>query len=311
MLYHELYGSYYRAVAEILRLGMAGPVSRADMVRICNEVSFGDSALNVPPALLGREWPLMDGEGRALLDAAPTMPLTLLERRWLRAISLDPRVALFDVDLSFVGDVEPLFRPEDVIEIDRYADGDDYADEGYRAIFRTLLKAVQERRKVQMTYASRRGTRKTDVCVPLRLEYSQKDDCFRVLCAAEKEVATRNVSGVTDCMLLERFEGELPDPERRDARRVTLEITDYRNTLERTSLHFAHLRKEVVRAGEQKYLMTLWYDPTDETEMVIRVLQFGPMVKAVSPRSFVVEVQKRINAQLALLDGGSTEAQEG
>lgn len=301
MLYHEMFGSYYRAVSAILRKAMTGPVTRVDMVRLCNEYSFGDSAISIPPALASQDWPLLRTDGTSLLDHAPTLPLTLLERRWLKAMSLDPRMQLFDVDLSFVGDVEPLFRPEDVICFDRYGDGDDYGDPAYQRIFRLLLQAVQERRSVRMTYASRREKTRTDECVPLRLEYSEKDDRFRVRCATERGVATRNLSGVTCCELLEAYEGSLPDPDHREARRVRLEITDYRNTLERMSLHFAHLRKEVERAGERQYLMTLWYDPTDETEMIIRVLQFGPMVKALEPASFVSEMKKRIRQQEALL----------
>lgn len=307
MLVHEIYGSYYRAVAAILRKTLDGPVSRADMVRLCNEHSFGDSARNIPPALLKQEWPLLRADGTTILDHAPTLPLTLLERRWLKAISLDSRVQLFELDLSFAADVEPLFRPEDIICFDRYGDGDDYADPVYRAVFRTLLRAVEEKRRVRMTYASRRGTMRTDECTPLRLEYSERDDRFRVLCAAEGDVVTRNLSGVTACDPLELDPGPLPDPDCREARRVRLEITDYRNTLERMSLHFAHLRKEVERAGDRKYLMTLWYDPTDETEMIIRVLQFGPMVKVVEPRSFAAEVKKRIGEQRALLGGNERE----
>lgn len=302
MLYHEIYGSYYRAVAAILQRALEGPVTRAEMVRLCNRHSFGDAALNIPQSLLSQDWPLLEENGTAMLTHVPCQPLTLLELRWLKAVSLDPRIRLFDVDLSFVEDVQPLFTPEDILYYDACADGDDYRDPAYQAVFRTLLAAVRERRSVRMTYTSRRGTTRTDACVPLRLEYSEKDDCFRVLCATDRGVVTRNVSGVSACEPGEVYAGELPDPDRRDARRVRLEITDDRNTLERMSLHFAHLRKEVRRAGAQKYEMTLWYDPTDEMEMVIRILQFGPMVRVLAPSAFVAEMRRRIGAQRTLTD---------
>ena len=66
--------------------------------------------------------------------------------------------------------------------------GDDYDDPAYREAFRTLLTAVQEKRRVKMTYASQRGKTQEDECTPLRLEYSEKDDRFRVLCATAKGV---------------------------------------------------------------------------------------------------------------------------
>ena len=156
MLYHELYGSYYRTVAAILEKALTGPVTRADMVRLCNELSFGDAALNIPDALLKGDWALLTADHRAVLTRAPHMPLTLLERRWLKAVSLDPRVQLFDADFSFLGDVEPLFRPEDIIAFDRYGDGDDYADPAYQATFRLLMQAIDAGNTVRMTYASRR-----------------------------------------------------------------------------------------------------------------------------------------------------------
>jgi len=305
MLVHEMYGSYYRAVSAILARALEGPVTRAEMGQICNALSYGDSALNIPAALTRNDWPLLRKDGTAILTHAPTLPLTLLERRWLKAISLDRRVQLFDADFSFLGDVQPLFTPDDILCFDR-SGGDDYDDPVYREVFRVLLTAVQEKRRVKMTYVSQRGKTQEDECTPLRLEYSEKDDRFRVLCATATGVMTRTVSGVQRCELLAPHQGQLPDPDRREARRVCLEITDYRNTLERMSLHFTHLRKEVERAGERRYRMTLWYDPSDEREMVIRVLQFGPMVKVLEPATFREEIRARILRQAEKL-GGSQE----
>lgn len=301
MLFNEFYGSYYRAVAEILRLALEQPITRKDMVRICQEFSFGDAWLNIPKAMTDGTWPLLTGDGRSILTGAPVRPLTLLEKRWLKAISLDPRVQLFDVDLSFVEDVEPLFYPEDVICFDCYADGDDYTDPVYRAHFRTLLTAIREGRMVRMTYASRRQRTVTDEVTPIRLEYSEKDDRFRVLCAQGNAVKVRNLEGVRECALLGKYEGDLPDPDKRESRRVVLEIRNVRNALERVSMHFTHLRKEVERVGERNFRMTLWYDASDEPEMVIRVLQFGPALRVLEPAGFRSEVEKRVREQMALL----------
>lgn len=301
MLFNEYYGSYYRAVSEILRLAVQGPVSKADMVRICRQYSFGDAWLNIPQALSDGTWPLLTEDHRAIIDNAPAAPLTLLERRWLKAISMDLRVRLFDVDLSFTGDVEPLFYPEDVICFDCYADGDDYADPAYRQHFRTLFDAIAQGRSVRMTYASRRHRTTTDEVVPLRLEYSEKDDRFRVICADARGVKVRNVEGIAACEMGDLHQGELPDPDERPTRRVVLEIRNVRNALERVSMHFTHLRKEVERDGERTFKMTLWYDASDEPEMVIRVLQFGPAVKVLEPAGFREEVVTRVRGQLGLL----------
>ena len=54
------------------------------------------------------------------LKNKPTMPLTLTQKQWLKAISLDPRIKLFDVVISGLDDVEPLFTPEDYYIYDKY-----------------------------------------------------------------------------------------------------------------------------------------------------------------------------------------------
>ena len=308
MLFDEFYGSYYRAVAEILKKALKKPVTQADMIALCDKYSFGQARMVIPAELSKRVWPLLkevpDSKPKAwkpVIHNVPRTPLTTLELRWLKAISLDPRIRLFDVKLDFLKDVEPLFRPEDIICFDCYADGDDYADENYQQVFRTLLTAVQEHRRVEMEYVSRREKSNTDVVTPLRLEYSEKDDRFRVLCAAGQDVRVRNLEGIRSCKLGEVTEDPLPDPDERKTKTVLLEIRDFRNTMERVSLHFTHLRKEVERVDPATYRMKLWYDATDEPEMVIRVLQFGPTVHVVSPASFRAEVKKRIDRQVELL----------
>ncbi|HML47809.1 MAG TPA: WYL domain-containing protein, partial [Clostridia bacterium] len=86
-----------------------------------------------------------------------------------------------------------------------------------------------------------------------------------------------------------------------EQRVLELEIMDERNAMERAMLHFSHLRKQAERVGEDRYRMFLWYSPEDETEMVIRVLSFGPMVRVVSPDRFRNQVIQRLRRQIDLL----------
>jgi predicted DNA-binding transcriptional regulator YafY len=65
-------------------------------------------------------------------------------------------------------------------------------------------------------------------------------------------------------------------------------------------LHFSHLRKETERTGEALYRMRLWYRPEDETELVIRVLSFGPMVRVIAPEDFRRQVVQRLSKQMEL-----------
>ena len=78
---------------------------------------------------------------------------------------------------------------------------------------------------------------------------------------------------------------------------LTLLITDERNALERAMLHFAHFEKQAERTDDGRYILRLKYYENDETEIVIRVLSFGPYVKVLEPESFVNLIKERLISQ--------------
>lgn len=51
--------------------------------------------------------------------------------------------------------------------------------------------------------------------------------------------------------------------------------------------------------GIQKntYIVKLFYDESDETEMVIRLLSFGPMIKVIKPLEFKQLIRQRLKKQ--------------
>ena len=57
-----------------------------------------------------------------------------------------------------------------------------------------------------------------------------------------------------------------------------MELTDERGARERVLLHFFHLEKETKRLDDTHYQVTLHYEQNDETEILIRILSFGPVV---------------------------------
>jgi len=122
MLFHEIYGCYYNAVAEILHQAVNGELTEKGMQKIVTEKAFSESFLTVVPSLKDEKWQLLKKDLSTPIKHEPSMPLTDLQKRWLKAISLDPRVKLFDADFSFLDDVEPLFTPDDYTVFDKYND---------------------------------------------------------------------------------------------------------------------------------------------------------------------------------------------
>ena len=79
-----------------------------------------------------------------------------------------------------------------------------------------------------------------------------------------------------------------------------LRLTDERNALERVMLHFSHLQKETRRLEDGRYEVRLTYEGEDETEILIRILSFGPVLEVVSPQSFLNKMRERIEKQMKL-----------
>jgi predicted DNA-binding transcriptional regulator YafY len=62
-------------------------------------------------------------------------------------------------------------------------------------------------------------------------------------------------------------------------------------------LHFSHLDKETERIDENRYKITLYFERDDETELLIRVLSFGPVLKVIFPDDFKKKLIQRLNKQ--------------
>lgn len=65
----------------------------------------------------------------------------------------------------------------------------------------------------------------------------------------------------------------------------------------RAMLSFSDLEKETIKIDDDNYRLKLKYRTDDETEILIRILAFGPMMKVVEPVPFVNLIKERLNKQ--------------
>lgn len=296
MLFSEIYGSYFHAVSAILTEASAGGLTAERLTELVREKAFAESTLVIPAALRDGSWPLLDRDLKPVLAHPPSMPLTTLQKRWLKALLLDRRIALFAPSTAGLEDVEPLYRPETFVLFDQYADGDPYEDENYIRCFRTVLRAIREQRMLRVRFHDHSGRRHAITCAPYRLEYSEKDDKFRLLSAGNRRRYIVNLSRVQACTLLEAAPGRFHPP-RKHLQELELLLHDERNGLERVLLHFSHFEKETRRLDQRLYQIKLRYDRADETELLIRILSFGPVLEVRSPPAFADLVRDRVFRQ--------------
>ena len=296
MIFSELYSAYYNAIAEIISSIIDGERSEKELQRAVVEKAFGESVLTIMPALKSEKWQLVRPDMSTAISHKPTMPLTNLQKRWLKAISLDPRVKLFGVEFSGLDEVDPLFTSDDYCVYDKYSDGDPYTDEEYIKNFGIILEAIKRGTQIKFEMTNRHGKTMFVRCYPKRLEYSEKDDKFRVVTAGWGTVATVNLVKIRGCS---HYTGTRPlfgDERSVEYDTITLKLTDERNALERVMLHFAHFEKRAERLGNDQYLLRIKYSVEDEPELVIRILSFGPRVEVLGSEKFrnlVIEKLKK------------------
>lgn len=300
IFFNEIYSTYYRVVEKILREAQTRKLTSDDISNIAKENGFAESGWYIPDKLKSKEWPLLLDDMTTPLTQPVGRPVTLLEKRWLKALLLDPRIKLFAVDATGLEDVEPLFRPEQFVYFDQYTNGDDFQDSGYQQRFRVLLQACEQKRLVELEFKNNRGETEKHVYLPMQLEYSAKDDKFRLRAqkqdvgADEYNVSMVNLGRITGCKLLEQTVAE---PSECSQERCVLEflLIDKRNALERALLHFSGMKKRTEKltdvekrtkklSDDDWYRLHLIYNKSDELELVIRVLSFGPLLKLERPK---------------------------
>lgn len=298
MIFSELYGAYYNTVAAILAKAVEAPIKEDILEEIIRKYAFSESIWEISDAIKQERWQFIRADGTTPIVHKPEMPLTILQQRWLKALIHDPRIKLFGACDFKDLDVEPLFLPEDYIVFDKCSDGDNYEDETYISNFRLILDAIKKKYSLKIRALDRKGNLKCHLVLPKCLEYSQKDDKFRLLSEGDRFSRTINLGRILCCQPYEKF-FEIKDTVGNDAsaRELVLELKDERNALERVLLHFAHFEKTVERVGENRYSMKVRYDEEDEREMVIRVLSFGPMVKVTAPIQFIDLIRQRLMRQ--------------
>ena len=305
-IFSEVYGTYYNIVADILGKAASDGLTLEQLKRVVYKEGYEESGLELLPALTDERWTLLNKELKTPLKNKPSMPLTLLQKQWLKALLLDERVRLFFTDEELANeekaleDVEPLYRPEQFVFFDRFVDGDNYKSARYRENFRQILQAIKDHTAIDASYR----TNKDNVIVwtnlvPITLEYSAKDDKFRLQGMAGSRHVTLNLGKIITVELGEPLAEELPLVSV-SQEKLVLELVDERHTMMRALMHFSDLAKETEKLDDTHYLLTVYYDKNDETEMVYRVLSFGPTMKVREPECFVELLKERLKEQLGI-----------
>ncbi|MBR3789048.1 MAG: WYL domain-containing protein [Clostridia bacterium] len=298
MIFSELYSVYYNAVARILTRLINEDLKERDIEKIVKKEAFEESYIFISDKIKSGKWQIITEDFTTPIINPPTMPLTNIQRRWLKSISLDPRIKLFNFSFKGLEDIEPLFTAEDYKVYDKYSDGDNFEDEEYIKNFRILLNAIENEHTIKIEYISGKNNRKLFIGLPNCLEYSEKDDKFRLLAVTKEKPVIINLSRIVKIEKRNTstevyFKGNYEATKKY----VTIKVTDKSNALERCMIHFAHFEKKCEKIDENNYILNITYNETDENEVLIRILSFGAKVEVIEPQEFRQLVIERLKKQ--------------
>ena len=313
-LFSEIFGCYYRVVQEIVN---NAPLSEIEIQKIIRENGFAESCFYILPML--QELPFIEKKGDkyySLLENKIKLPLTNIEKSWLKAISLDERFSLLskEFDGSLLDGISPLYDQKFFKYYDRYSDGDNFSDISYIRYFHKINKAMDNRNVIKVIYRSPKNDKITiGHYIPLKFEFSSKDNKFRFYSARirngcvddyvclnmcrilDVRASNENFEGVLDLeKYIEKFEMEEP---------VIVEVYDKRNAIERFMVEFSSYKKysefdRLTNTCKTK----IFYRKTEELEILIKLLSFGPVLRVLGPERFLRLFLYRVQKQEELLD---------
>lgn len=323
-IFHEMYSTYFRISSEVLKLPN---ITEKNIHQIIDKYGFRDSVLFLPQKLIpqndGSDWGLLkrnsDGKLVSVIKNKPVEILTEIQKRWLKSKLDDPKIKLFLENDTLVSlkkhleNVKPFYSREHFRYTDQFNDGDNFSDELYQKNFRKILMAVKSQEILEITFFSGNGKKISGKYIPLKIQYSAKNDRFRLFCFSLKDGEIFH-SGVINigrieqvCNTSEHHEKNISTDEYFQKRKcrepVTVCISDERNATERFFMEFAPYEKSTLSDSDNgKCVVKIWYDYQEETELLIRLLSFGPVIEILSPPEFRRQAKKRITRQYDLLN---------
>lgn len=315
-LFSEVYNCYFQVIQSLI--GKHGPISEKELnFRIQNDC-FEESILYLLPKLTEKGWGFFEKQDGFLYSNLSDdfyVPLTDLQKSYLKAILMDEKIRLFlddkeieDIN-ALLADVSPLYAPDDFYYYDRFSDKDDYTDPDYRKHFQAIITAIQNHEYLDIQYESRLHHIICHNCLPCRIEYSIKNDRFRLLfieapLKRHLKVETLNLNRIKEVAPTGQTVKRLPDINKSLRRAyyrepVRVIIKNRRNALERAMLQFANYEKSTRKLDDDTYECLIYYNKRTETELLIEILSFGPMLKVMGNERFLELLKKRLERQSA------------
>ena len=314
IVFNEVFSTYYRVLREILNSQPMNNHELQNLIKVhCSDESNLFILDNLENCSFLEE---INGKWQSKLEGKIEQPFTYLEKSWLKAIISDPKIKLFadeyEINIldSMLGDVEPLFDWSFFHYFDQNSEKIDFSSEEFINKFRLLKKAIEDEKSVILDYTNIWNENYVEEAIPLKIEYSLKNDKFRLLSVrfrnGKKELKAYNINQINKIVEIKDYSDKSinrnPYADEYCEEPVTLIVHNIRGAVMRFMIEFSTYKKENLFDEETGECTTTFYYHTEEKHEVInKILSFGVSVKVLSPSSVIEELKARINKQTKLL----------
>ena len=315
-LFNPIYSTYYlisRKLIEKYVKSQRTPIRKEEIEQIIKETAYIEAPGELYDIIYNSNEDLTTifsystktKELSSSIKNVPEFPLSTIELRFLAAILQDKRIRMFMNDKTVqaieteLENVLPLWKPENVKYFDQNKDSDPFENPDYRILFKTILKAINTKQNLHLVYGRKNFS---NIYTPTHLDYSQKDDTFRLYVKEIKYPI--NLRNIKECSITT----ESPTFEEESTEYETLKVEIFDNTkahyhFNRAIRQFSYFKKSCKKTEKNNtYEMSVDYDKSDESEIVIKVLMFGPNMKVLEPQSVIDEIKKRVTRQNQLFE---------
>ena len=279
-----------------------------------------------------------NGESRFLFPESDylfdVLPLTKIEARWLLTILNNPLASLFMTESDIKRLKEKIkLAPYKVKPLDfnciNYFDRYNFEHKDLKGkktvnqdgrisnkdlkVLKIIKKGISEGFKLKIKYRNWRKQPIWITCAPCWIEYSIRDDLFRLWYVrnGKSGICIINIPRIEKVIELTNMKYDIKEQSmllesiyKESMQEIQVEFFQGdRNILDRILTEFSLWEKKCVFDSVSKYYrMTLYYSKMDESEIMMRLLSYGPFIRVVADDDNYVlsEVRNRIVKQYKL-----------
>jgi len=242
------------------------------------------------------------------------LPLSSVEVQWLRNVLQNSLSKYFldQNDINYLMSALPsmdYFDINDVTITDQFADVSEfYMDVKGTEQLRKIMAAIDSEKYIIVKYKSQYGRLTDYKCAPVYIEYSKRDNRFRVRGVCNKKsVKAFNLERVVDIVNTDAsfditsIEHIVDSFDKENEKSLVVYFNELNDVPNRILSEFACYKKTCMRWGTGKYRMTLFYNHNDRKEIIIRLLSYGSLIRVCDDTGDVLnEMKDRIRNQLEL-----------